>query len=290
MIIICLELRIPLFIVGKPGSSKSLAKTIVSRTMQGRNSKSNLFKQLKETYFVNFQCSPLTRPEMIIEAFNEAARFQENINLDLSVAVVNLDEIGLAEASESMPLKTLHPLMEEGTDSSDHVGKPHQKVGVIGISNWALDPAKMNRALFVSRGEPDIDELIESAKGICKYDEHIYRCIEPYMKEIATAYLELCKLAKESKREFFGLRDYYSLIKMLYWFCTIDGIFSWRKLEHSVRRNFGGLEIEVVKPFHDLLFSKLDKRESLTDPSCKPIDLVYAAIKGRFFFYYVKTY
>jgi hypothetical protein len=30
------------------------------------------------------------------------------------VAVVNLDEIGLAEGSESMPLKTLHPLLEDG--------------------------------------------------------------------------------------------------------------------------------------------------------------------------------
>ena len=48
MMIICIELRIPLFIVGKPGSSKSLTKSIVSRTMEGRNSKSELFKNLKE--------------------------------------------------------------------------------------------------------------------------------------------------------------------------------------------------------------------------------------------------
>lgn len=33
MMIICLELRIPLFIVGKPDSSNSLAKTIVSSLM-----------------------------------------------------------------------------------------------------------------------------------------------------------------------------------------------------------------------------------------------------------------
>lgn len=165
MMIICLELRIPLFIVGKPGSSKSLAKSIVESTMNGQNSRSDLFKNLKETYFVNFQCSPLTRPEMIIKAFQEAASFQENSDLNKSVAVVNLDEVGLAEASESMPLKTLHPLLEDGSDSSDSAALPHQKVGVIGISNWALDPAKMNRGIFVSRGEPDINELVESAKG-----------------------------------------------------------------------------------------------------------------------------
>lgn len=114
MIIICLELRIPLFIVGKPGSSKSLAKSIVESSMNGVNSSSELFKSLKETYFVNFQCSPLTQADMIKEAFHEAAMFQKDKDLEKSVAVVNLDEIGLAEGSESMPLKTLHPLLEDG--------------------------------------------------------------------------------------------------------------------------------------------------------------------------------
>ena len=48
MMVICIELRIPLFVVGKPGSSKSLAKIIVQDNMQGKNSKSELFKQFKQ--------------------------------------------------------------------------------------------------------------------------------------------------------------------------------------------------------------------------------------------------
>lgn len=122
MIIVCLELRIPLFIVGKPGSSKSLAKSIVERSMIGVNSSSELFRNLKESYFVNFQCSPLTQADMIKEAFREAALFQKDKDLNRSVAVVNLDEIGLAEGSESMPLKTLHPLLEDGIvdDTNDN--------------------------------------------------------------------------------------------------------------------------------------------------------------------------
>ncbi|XP_041354642.1 E3 ubiquitin-protein ligase rnf213-alpha-like [Gigantopelta aegis] len=48
MMIICIELRIPLFLVGKPGSSKSLAKTIVSDAMQGNVAREELFKQLKQ--------------------------------------------------------------------------------------------------------------------------------------------------------------------------------------------------------------------------------------------------
>jgi hypothetical protein len=139
----------------------------------------------------------------------------------------------------------------------------------------------MNRGIFVSRGEPDINELIESAKGICKYDDHIYNCIRPFIHEIAEAYLELCQTAKKHRREFFGLRDFYSLVKMLYWFCSRDAILTWSKLEHSVRRNFGGLDIEVLEPFRRLLFAKLDSRRLDTDPKCAPIDLVQSALRGE---------
>ena len=47
MMVVCIELRIPLFLVGKPGSSKSLAKTIVADAMQGDASRSELYMQFK---------------------------------------------------------------------------------------------------------------------------------------------------------------------------------------------------------------------------------------------------
>ena len=37
------------------------------------------------------------------------------------VSVVVLDEVGLAEDSPSLPLKTLHPLLEDGTTGSNDV-------------------------------------------------------------------------------------------------------------------------------------------------------------------------
>ena len=48
MMVVCVELRIPLFLVGKPGSSKSLAKSIVADSMQGRTSHSTFLKELKQ--------------------------------------------------------------------------------------------------------------------------------------------------------------------------------------------------------------------------------------------------
>ena len=48
MMVVCIELRIPLFVVGKPGSSKSLAKTVVADNMQGDAARSELFKAFKQ--------------------------------------------------------------------------------------------------------------------------------------------------------------------------------------------------------------------------------------------------
>lgn len=52
MMVICTELRIPLFLVGKPGSSKSLAKTIVADAMQGNAAHGELFRQFKQVSFI----------------------------------------------------------------------------------------------------------------------------------------------------------------------------------------------------------------------------------------------
>ena len=48
MMLVCISVRIPLFLIGKPGSSKSLAKSIILRSMKGQNSSSQLLKGLKE--------------------------------------------------------------------------------------------------------------------------------------------------------------------------------------------------------------------------------------------------
>lgn len=112
---------------------------------------------------VSYQCSPLSTPEGISETFKQCAKLQEGKDLDKFVSVVVLDEVGLAEDSEKMPLKALHPLLEDGCGDEEE-SLPHKKVAFIGISNWSLDPAKMNRGIFVQRCLPDENELKLSAR------------------------------------------------------------------------------------------------------------------------------
>ena len=62
MMVVCISLKIPLFLVGKPGTSKSLAKNIVNDSMKERNSVHDLLKEFKEvvskTYtHISFMCT-----------------------------------------------------------------------------------------------------------------------------------------------------------------------------------------------------------------------------------------
>ncbi|XP_072501344.1 E3 ubiquitin-protein ligase RNF213 isoform X2 [Notamacropus eugenii] len=246
MMVICIELRIPLFLVGKPGSSKSLAKTIVADAMQGQSAYSELFKELKQVHLVSFQCSPHSTPQGIIGTFKQCARFQQGKNLEEYVSVVVLDEVGLAEDSPKMPLKALHPLLEDGCIDDDPLR--HKKVGFIGISNWALDPAKMNRGIFVSRGAPNKKELIESAKGICCSDTLIQDKIKDYFASFAEAYEVVCDT---QDKEFFGLRDYYSLIKMVFAMAKASNEEPTpQEIAQAVLRNFSGKDnIDALETF-----------------------------------------
>ena len=83
-----------------------------------------------------------------------------------------------------------------------------KRVAFIGISNWALDPAKMNRGVMVTRGDPDDRELVISAEGICHNKENtaVKERLSDYFAVLAKAYVSICK---RQTRQFFGLRDFY---------------------------------------------------------------------------------
>ena len=89
-----------------------------------------------------------------------------------------------------------------------------KRVSFIGISNWALDPAKMNRGIMVTRSDPDEEELELSARGICSFQEsndQVKKKLEPYFKELASSYKEVYQT---QPRDFFGLRDFYRCISV----------------------------------------------------------------------------
>ncbi|XP_062507501.1 E3 ubiquitin-protein ligase rnf213-alpha-like isoform X2 [Corticium candelabrum] len=271
MMLVCIDLRIPLFLVGKPGSSKSLAKDIVKTNMKGHLSHSKLLRSLKQLHMASYQCSPLSTAEGIIGVFEQCQRLQNDNDEKRYVSCVVLDEVGLAEDSPRLPLKALHPLLDDGTtgaDSSEEDDKA-ARVAFVGLSNWALDPAKMNRGILVNREEPDDDDLIFSAKGICSSDDQTLDLLMPYLEGMAKAYRRIYGEQKEIRSEFFGLRDYYSLVKMLYGFCKQSQRQPTRmQIEHAIRRNFGGQDdVDVLRIFYQCCNLKSNTQEQQSSPT-----------------------
>ncbi|KAK2555497.1 E3 ubiquitin-protein ligase rnf213-alpha [Acropora cervicornis] len=296
MMVVCIELRIPLFVVGKPGSSKSLAKTVVADNMEGDASKSDLFKTFKQVHMVSYQCSPLSTAEGIKATFRQCSQLQKANNPDKFVSVVVLDEVGLAEDSPLMPLKTLHPLLEDGVSSTDDIleveEQTREKVAFIGISNWALDPAKMNRGIMLTRGVPDTEELVDSAMGICSTDDRVQSFVEPLMEPLARGYEKLYKsqrkseaLIKSKKDEFFGLRDFYSLVKMVYKIAEeLDREPAWKEIERAIRRSFGGLDdIDPVKFFGKQFpqARRLMRRQEPDPDAFSAVNLIKASLERQ---------
>ena len=82
--------------------------------------------------------------------------------------MIFFDEMGLAEHSPNNPLKVIHSALEYDQNEDD------KKIAFVGISNWVLDAAKMNRGISISIPEPDEEDNQETALTIGKsYDEMI---------------------------------------------------------------------------------------------------------------------
>jgi len=245
--------KIPIFIIGKPGSSKTLALTLIGNNMKGNHSDSDLLKQLPPVNVFSYQCSPLSTPEGIEDTYAKAEKSQKGDQKTISVVL--LDEVGLAELSPRLPLKVLHKILDE-----------EHKHTTVGISNWCLDPAKMNRAIHLYRPSPDYNDLVKTGEGIATNER-----LKRKLGAIAKAYQEVLK--SQSIPDFWGLRDYYSLVKSLNRAMETSGSSNLDSsmLKKIILRNFGGIP-EMRKKILQTFFDKLSME--LEDDRVDSLDLI----------------
>ncbi|UJR16715.1 hypothetical protein I4U23_003615, partial [Adineta vaga] len=207
----CIINRIPLFLCGKPGSSKSSAVQILISNLKGKNSKDPYFQVLPELVAVSFQGSQNCTSESIVKVFERAANYSRVKSRAELLPVIVFDEIGLAELSPHNPLKVLHAELEV----------ENNQYGFVGISNWRLDASKMNRALYLSTPDPNVTDLQLTGTTISSSMQlqpggRAIQLESIIMESLAQAYYDLYENLKEtqpSHENYFGLRDYYSLIK-----------------------------------------------------------------------------
>ncbi|KAF0517032.1 e3 ubiquitin-protein ligase [Gigaspora margarita] len=220
---VCILTRIPLFIIGAPGASKSLAIRMVSQSLRGADSEDPYFRTLPQVYIIPHQGSSSSTSDGIIKVFDKAYKYQNGSKEFQLITVVLLDEIGLAEKSPHNPLKVLHSILEPNYPAE------LPEVSIIGISNWRLDNSKSSRALLVQRPEFKEKDLIDTAKRILGKKTDIK------FNTLAKSYLEY----EEDQRipNFHGLRDYYSLVKSLG-----NKMLTSESTQMALLRNFGGTD------------------------------------------------
>ncbi|KAJ5078638.1 hypothetical protein M0811_14822 [Anaeramoeba ignava] len=75
---ICIQTKIPLFIIGKPGTSKSLSIDILKNWLSNSSNNEYVRKgKLKRIRVFPLQCSPQTTPRAIEKIFEQARRYQQ---------------------------------------------------------------------------------------------------------------------------------------------------------------------------------------------------------------------
>ena len=152
---------IPLIIVGKPGTGKSLSSKLINNSMRGEYSKNEFFKQYPQVIQIYFQGSKSNIPEDVDKLFNKAENYYANFlkknggqKDQAPIYMILFDELGLSEKSPNNPLKVLHHKLE-------YDGK-NDGVCFVGISNYTLDAAKVNRALFLS--VPNLEDMVDEVQ------------------------------------------------------------------------------------------------------------------------------
>jgi len=194
--------KIPLIIIGKPGTGKSLSAQLIYKSMKGKYSKEKFFKKFPQIILTYFQGSESTNPEDVEKLFqmaeNKYKYFSEQKEIkkeDLPISMILFDELGFAEKSETNPLKVLHSKLEYGGNN--------EGISFIGISNYSLDAVKINRALILSvpNLEERIDQLISTSKSIVEsISENLIKNQKQVFDILAIAYYEyknILKILKE---------------------------------------------------------------------------------------------
>ena len=246
----CINNKIPIFIVGKPGCSKSLSVQLINKSMKGPSTENKLFKHFPKIILHSYQGSLGSTSEGVKDIFDKArksyAKQKEKYKKEI-ISGIYFDEMGLAEHSPNNPLKVIHAELEYDQNEND------KKVAFVGISNWILDASKMNRGIFISI--PDLDEKDNqnTAKTIAEsYNKKLIVNYQQFFNDLGTTYYKYKEYLKnnhnaDGKEDFHGNRDFYHFVKnaaieLITNFENNVDIKLWKIGQNSIERNFGGLD------------------------------------------------
>eukprot|EP00435_Cladocopium_sp_Y103_P004570 s2426_g1.t1 len=242
MLLVSVMNQIPILLIGKPGCSKSLAMGVLQNNLNGEVSSRDFFKSMPAVDVFAYQCSPLSTPDAILNAFHSAR--QSNLGHKSTIVCVLLDEVGLAEESPHLPLKVLHKELED-----------LRGIACVGISNWALDAAKMSRCVTLYRPPPTVADLSVTAQGMVQSEN-----LKSYLKALSEAFAEIYK--RQKRADFWGMREFYSTVRVINAELKIraaaglEAVLEEKVLMKTVQRNFGGQPEEQLEACIEEFFER----------------------------------
>jgi hypothetical protein len=150
----CYAEKIPVIIVGAPGTSKTLSVNTLLQCLEENKAKYPLLDDFEIQTTQYFGGSENSTAESVNKLFINAKKIYENkIKNNGKAPVIFFDELGLAELSPYNPLKVMHSELEENMG----------KIAFFAISNWRIDLSKQNRMIFISRPDMSKDDLTKIA-------------------------------------------------------------------------------------------------------------------------------
>lgn len=268
LMFIAINTKIPLIICGKPGCSKSLSFQLIFKSMLGQYSNSIFFRKFPSIIRSCFQGSITTSSKAVLKLFEIAKEKLDNFKkeakkknnkIQLPISLVYFDELGLAEKSKENPLKVLHSKLEFDLKEDE------EKIGFIGISNWSLDSAKMNRAITLY--VPELDHKIEDTRNTMQsivenINSEIYEKYKNIFLILSESYYYFKAFLREKKSKYLdklGSRDFYHLIR--YCASKINTLYIKSKknnkvfsdkiiiaiVRRAIERNFSGFEFDEIE-------------------------------------------
>ena len=260
LLFVSINLNIPIFLIGKPGSSKTLSVNLIDKAMIGKFSNNIFFRNYPKIFKIWFQGSETTSTRDVENLFKDAEQRSESFkNLDYygqhPITYIFFDEIGLCEVSDKKPLKILNFKFEYENKK--------KYLSFIGASNWNLDASKMNRGFTLL--VPELHENKEDVDETCKkivinispnlWTEETQKIFEALVLSYIKykKYLKVNNIEESENPLCHGSRDFYFLIKNVAYNLLntnkenneINKIIEIVK--SAIERNFGALYIKDKK-------------------------------------------
>ena len=167
--VIAISDRRPLLCLGCGGTSKTLSINLLLSQMYGRFSKSKLLKCLPKAQAFNIQLSEQSTADHILKLKKTVLSWESN----LSIPVIFMEELSMADMGPSGPLRALHDLLDSHQESQrtravENLGTGSNTFGFLATSNYGPRPNELpvgralgNRLLILAHDCLPADSLIE---------------------------------------------------------------------------------------------------------------------------------